>query len=103
MRYIIAALFITLLTGITQAGLKDPTQPAAFVKSANLNTLYELSAIIIAPDRRIAVINGMPKKIGDAVLEQRIISIEENIVQLAGPDGKMTLFLRNNSVKTIHH
>jgi len=64
-------------------------------------SLFVLNAIVIARDRRIAVINGLSKKIGDEILGEHVTVIHENTVQLEGPSGKITLFLFGKSIKQL--
>jgi hypothetical protein len=80
------------------AFLHDPTRPADF----NTDSAFDsspLTAIIIAPDRKIAVVYGKTVKEGDQVGNSKVISIEENKVQLKSPDGIVTLRLVEKQVK----
>lgn len=100
--------FIVLIAGILStpqiyAELRDPTRPpASFNGEAPVSSnLFLLNATIIAPDHKIAVINGVDKRIGDEILGQYITDINENTVQLTGPNGKITLFLIGKSIKNL--
>jgi len=80
--------------------LQDPTKPPIFsmdergsIKPAHL------SAIIISPNRRIAVINDKMVKVNQMVEGNRVVWIHSNSVQLQGIDGKIVLVLINKSIK----
>jgi len=83
--------------------LRDPTQPLVggqtIQEERPVPILWELTAILISPTRRLATVNGEMVKVGDRIGNQKVIAIEANTVQLAGPDGKMTLFLIDPAIK----
>lgn len=85
------------------AELRDPTMPPMKIDQIpRLNAgLFQVNAILLSYDRRIAVINGEYKKVGDAILGSRITAINKNTVQLEGPSGKITLFLLGKPVKRL--
>jgi MSHA biogenesis protein MshK len=84
------------------AELRDPTRPEGFVdKSTEVRTdSLELNAIFISSQRKVAVINGQVVKVGDEVSGVKVISIDENSVELEGADNRMTLYLVSTPVKT---
>jgi hypothetical protein len=83
------------------AEFRDPTRPPANIYGPTVvsPSLFVLNAIISASNRRIAVINGLSKKVGDEVLGEDITAINKNTVRLEGPSGKITLFLFGKPVK----
>jgi hypothetical protein len=82
------------------AALRDPTRPETLTTTSPVTaTVFDLSAIIYSNERKIAVINGLRKRVGDEILGSKIIAIKESTVQLDGPSGKITLFLVDKSVK----
>jgi hypothetical protein len=66
--------------------LRDPMRPYTRVETAQVKTTaprgFELTAVIISPTRRIAVINGDLYREGDEVQGARISRIEPNSVHL---------------------
>lgn len=88
----------------------DPTRPPDFT-SANpesnlVGGVWELGAIFISPQKKIAVINGQSVKVGDRIQGATVFSIEPNVVQLDGSSGRISLILlekiwtqRNSSKK----
>jgi len=83
--------------------LQDPTRPENFSGSQSQAAHpWGLEAIIIAPERRIAVIHGQMVKVGDSVAGFKVVAIQSNTVHLEGPHGSIILFLFNHSVKRIH-
>jgi hypothetical protein len=101
LKNIIIFIFIVLLqSSIVYAELRDPTKPPGYINSdtASIST-WQLDAVIIGKDRSLAIINGQVFKVGDEVNSNRLMSITPYSVQLEGIDGKMTLFLLDNSFK----
>ena len=91
------------LTTRSYSAFRDPTAPPAefSAQAADSSSLYKLDAILVSSDRKLAVINGENKQIGDIVLNERIVAIGDNTVQLDGPYGKMTLFLLGKTIKNL--
>jgi MSHA biogenesis protein MshK len=93
-----AAAAILLLGAIAQAAepLPDPTRPApeflapaAAADSAKaMATTEGLRTIIIAPDRRSAVINGEQVKLGGRIGGERLMAVCEDSVVLQGAEGR---------------
>ena|SRR3990167_6073284 len=84
------------------AQLVDPTRPAGYVEmTPSRFTAWELTAILISPERRVAVINSQPVQVGDQLLGETVIAIEPNTVQLEGADGTMTLFLLDKTIQQV--
>lgn len=99
-RFKIFILLIVLMQNATYAELRDPTRPPGYLAGdANFISAWQLDAVIIAPDRAVAIINGEPIKLGEQIKGNRLIKISPYSVQLEGADGKMTLFLLENSLK----
>jgi len=98
----IGALLIMLI-GIpeTQAlSLPDPTKPPDLIIS-HAGTL-ELNQIIISTERKLAIINGKILHIGEILDDNKVIAINENTVELLGPNGKITLVLLSYPAKPIN-
>lgn len=69
------------------ASLPDPTRPPqrfiAPVASGSVEPKsWQLGSILIAPQRRVAVINGRPLSVGDRVGGAKVIGIEPDRVRL---------------------
>lgn len=78
--------------------LRDPTRPTGYIGDENANP-WQLNAIILSSDRRIAIIGENVVKVGDEIAGQKIISIRSNSVTLEGPEGKMELNLVDKTTK----
>ncbi len=90
-------------TQIALANLRDPTYPAISQElpaSASVQS-GELQAIIISKEQRLAIFNGQTLHIGSEFGGLRVIAITPNAVHLEGPDGKMILFLFNQTIKKL--
>jgi MSHA biogenesis protein MshK len=104
-KWICAFVIAILYSGMSFAELRDPTRPADYVDTGVESvSALELNAVMISPNRKIAIINGQIVKIGDEVSGSKVTSIEQNYVELEGADTKMTLFLLTTPVKkpTVH-
>lgn len=69
------------------ASLPDPTRPPQrFISPAAPGSAvpksWQLGSILIAPQRRVAVINGRPVSVGDRVNGAKVVAIESNQVRL---------------------
>ncbi len=100
MKFFWWALIISLISGNVYAEVfRDPTRPEFFTNNKVQLGQLELNAIIISNTRQVAVINGTVVKVGDDIGNAKVVSIAPNTVQLDGPDGKITLFLVDKSLK----
>jgi MSHA biogenesis protein MshK len=90
-----AGLFATGLA--MGAPFADPTRPAAATEGAGApggaETGPRVESILIAPDRRIAVINGEPVMLGGRTAAGQVIRITESEVVIRGAEGEQTLKL----------
>ena len=94
------AMLAGLLLSATCAGaapFADPTRPPASeaapaAGSASGEGAPRLESVLIAPDRRIAVINGQAVRVGERIGEARVLRITETEVALR--EGKSTQILR---------
>lgn len=86
-------------------GLKDPTRPPTATELERTETQvhrsspFELTAILIAKGRRIAVINGQPVQAGDHVSDTKVISILRDKVILRARTGDLALRLLPRPIK----
>lgn len=86
---------------VGQAHLHDPTRPVniAGLSSPSEAQAWGLQAIIIAKGHRVAILNGRPLHVGSPLARFKVVAIRPNAVHLEGPDGKLTLFLFNQTIK----
>ncbi len=79
--------------------MPDPTRPPAEVlapvstEGAPQAAANPLQCIIIAPNRRAAIINGQTVEQGERVGDAKLLEVREGQVVLQGPQGKEVLSL----------
>lgn len=96
-------LIFLCLTGSAFA-LNDPTRPtdpAAYFGTHNTSEGgdWSLQSILFAPDRKVAVINGIRVKEGDRVGAARVFRIHDSYVLLRTGRRTLTLRLLPESIK----
>jgi hypothetical protein len=100
MRWIIGMLGMALLfSKDVYAQLPDPTRPANLQTDDRQENTYELSAILMSTDRKIALLNGKWAHEGEVVDGAKVISIEKNIVKIESPLGTQTLQLLTDAIQ----
>jgi hypothetical protein len=68
--------------------VRDPMRPFATApatgdaSSAVSGPRFVLTAVILSAERRVAIVNGAPRMLGDTVAGARIVAIEANAVRL---------------------
>jgi MSHA biogenesis protein MshK len=92
--------------------LPDPTRPPAFLfapadgdgppADASGGGLV-LQSVLIAPNRRSAIIGGRTLSIGDRLGDFTLVRVSEGEVQLRGPEGSRTLKLFPAVTKRLAH
>jgi MSHA biogenesis protein MshK len=96
-RALLTALGMTLLAAVHAAPpFADPMQPpnASDGKpSPSAEGGPRLESILIAPDRRLAVINGQQVAVGDRLFGMSVVRILETEVVVRGAEGEQTLSL----------
>ena len=72
---------------------ESPVKPSLETESPPLDPSFKISATLIDEDRRFALVNGVPKKIGSVVGTWRIVAIEPNyvVVQTSGGERKVEI------------
>jgi MSHA biogenesis protein MshK len=93
----VAFLAALLLACLAQAApFADPTQPPA-TSDVDVSTGRlagpRIESILIAPDRRLAVISGQQVTVGSRVGSAAVVRITETEVVLRGAEGEQTLRL----------
>jgi hypothetical protein len=87
---LIGGLFVLLMPvgRVDAASLPDPTRPpqrfiAPVASGPVVADNWQLGSILIAPQRRVAVINGRPLSVGDQVSGAKVVAIEPGQVRLS--------------------
>lgn len=74
-------LLIGLVSMPVQAQLQDPTRPADFVATVSAGeaeggeTGWELTSILVSPQRRVAIINGKAVRVGELLAGAKVLNI----------------------------
>jgi MSHA biogenesis protein MshK len=87
---------VLLACAVQAAPFADPTQPPAARAAGEGSEAPagpRIESILIAPDRRLAVINGQQVTIGSRVGSAAVVRITETEVVLRGAEGEQTLKL----------
>lgn len=95
-RHWITILLLMLIPSAHADELIDPTKPPHFSNTSSAGN-FVLTAIMISPFNRLAVINGKIHHVGDLFDDVKITSIEKNAVYFSGPEGNFTLVLQDKS------
>ena len=91
------AFLLALAVPAHGAPLADPTRPpntaAEDDGGAGILSGPRLESVLIAPDRRVAVISGQQVKLGDKYRDAQVVRISESEVVLRTGDATETLKL----------
>lgn len=96
MRRLVFATAVWLLSCAAQgAPFPDPTRPPSMTGSGDDTSPGgpQLESILIAPDRRLAVINGEQVTLGSKIGGGAVVRITETEVVVRGAEGEQTLRL----------
>jgi hypothetical protein len=85
---------IPVLTDHTHSA-ESSVKPSLETESPPLDPSFKVSATLIDQDRRFALVNGVPKKIGAAVGSWRIVAIEPDYVVVQTPGGERKVEILN--------
>lgn len=89
------ALFLAFFTSLScmAAQFADPTRPPSFTPGAAPvpTGRPRLESVLIAPDRRIAIISGQRVRLGDRIGGAEVVSITESAVVLRAGQTSETL------------
>lgn len=96
--YIAAALLVAAAAARADEPLRDPMQPYRIVPGAPSVAgpavpRYRLTAVLISPTRRIAVVNGKPYQQGERVADAEITRIDMEAVHLRAKGEEVVLHL----------
>jgi MSHA biogenesis protein MshK len=91
---------------VAQAGLVDPTRPPnvvdAGLPSEATPAGMQLQSVLIAPGRRIAVIDGQTVALGGRLGEAKIVRIDEaSVTLLVGQEKQVLQLLPESAKKTV--
>lgn len=90
-------LLATAVIVNTHASLPDPTRPLTATPSsgnssnATADETLTLHSVLIAGERRLAIINGRRVQVGDTIGRSRVVRIEAGEVQLRRDNQLQTL------------
>ena len=98
----LVALLAVLAAGVAAAEelpVRDPMRPFAVAPASGGATpsatgpRFALTGVVLAPDRRVAVVNGKPYLLGDKVAGAKIVAIEPNAVRLDDAGREVVIHL----------
>jgi MSHA biogenesis protein MshK len=104
MRRLAAALTVVAATGAAHAApFADPTRPPRAGDTDRASAASpagpRLESVLIAPDRRIAVISGQQVTLGSRFGDGRVTRISESEVLISKPGGEESLKLFASSAR----
>ncbi|HJR69478.1 MAG TPA: hypothetical protein VKA43_05520 [Gammaproteobacteria bacterium] len=93
--------FLLLMSAAVAAAeelpVRDPMRPfAARAAGGGANPAapgprFVLTAVVLAAERRVAVVNGEPRLLGDTVAGAKIVAIEANAVRLTEGGNELVI------------
>jgi MSHA biogenesis protein MshK len=89
-------VFLSVAAGAaTAAPFADPTRPPGALDGERAGPAGgpRLESILIAPDRRVAVISGQEVTVGSRIGDGEVVRITEDSVLIRKPDGEASLKL----------
>lgn len=100
-------LLLTALADVADvAALNDPTRPpgrSSLKKSSGIaatpTARLELTSILVAPERRVAIINGHPVQVGERIGDYRVVDIQFDVVLVKNDSRVISLTLKSGVVK----
>ena len=96
-----AGLMVSVAIG---APFTDPTRPPAASEAAvpaGSEAGPRVESILIAPDRRVAVINGETVTLGGRIADAEVVRINESEVVVRGAEGERTLKLLPDFIERV--
>lgn len=100
-------LMLTALAGVADvAALNDPTRPPTRSLSTKLPggaavpvARLELTSILVAPERRVAIINGRAVQVGESIGDYRVVDIQFEAVTVKNNSRLIPLTLQGGVMK----
>jgi hypothetical protein len=83
--YVAGLLAVVGLAHAADAPVRDPMQPYRYVAGPGSGAAaprFALTAVLISPTRRVAIVNGKPYERGETVGGAEIVRIESDAVHL---------------------
>lgn len=107
MSVVVLGLLSLSLLG-AETALQDPTRPTSPDRSASTRAAgpdpggWTLNSTLVAPNRRVAVINGVQVSEGESVDGARVVKIRKSDVLMQIQGHRITLYLLPNTAITQH-
>ena len=103
-RCVFALVLVLALPAAGSGELRDPTRPPLIGQglegsSASARTASGVSSILVAPERRVAIIGGRSVGTGDLTLGGQVLEILPHSVRVRTGQGEVKLDLRGPPVK----
>ena len=95
-RLLVCMTAVLLVPAAQSAPFADPTRPPDYAPAdaaPGVSGGSRLESVLIAPDRRIAVIGGQQVRLGEKFRDGRVVRITESEVVIRTADGTQTLKL----------
>jgi MSHA biogenesis protein MshK len=95
-RFLVCIALILLDPAARGAPFADPTRPPDFAPADGAPAASggsRLESVLIAPDRRVAVIGGQQVRLGEKFRDGRVVRITETEVVIRTAEGMQTLKL----------
>jgi len=95
-RLLICVAVLLLVPAAHGAPFADPTRPPDYAPAdaaPGVSGGSRLESVLIAPDRRVAVIGGQQVRLGEKFGDGRVVRITESEVVIRTADGTQTLKL----------
>lgn len=97
MRVLTSLVPLLVVSAANAAPFADPTRPPTVMEHVPGSTASpqgpRLESVLIAPDRRIAVINGQQVVVGARIAGGQVVRITESEVVIRGAESEQTLKL----------
>jgi len=93
-------MLLTLPTGVTHAdeALRDPTRPYSLVKGIRASSPdFVVNAIIISPQRRVAIVNGRRVAVGGSLGAATVTAIEKDHLVLDARGKRIKAYLNQRA------
>jgi len=88
------------ITCFAEEKLRDPTRPyTAVERKAVAAPRYVVNAIIVSPERRVAIVNGQRVGVGESVDNATVISIERQQLVLETNGRRITASLNDGALR----
>lgn len=92
-----AWLVAAAIAAAEELPVRDPMRPFATAAASGGATAaapgprFVLTAVVLAAERRVAVVNGEPRLLGDTVAGAKIVAIEAGAVRLREGDKEIVI------------